>query len=106
MNRSRKDEQIDRLEHALIRAHEVHEAPRFSRDWAVGVMQDVRRQGNREDSFSEVPRVIWRAAAVIAVVSTLFVGSVLTWTAKQGEADVSALLMMATADSMSLTGEP
>jgi hypothetical protein len=69
-------------------------------------MQDIRRQASREASFSEVPRVIWRAAAVIAVVSTLFVGSVLTWTARQGDADFSVLLTMATADSMLLTGEP
>lgn len=106
MNRPRKEEQVDRLEHALIRAHEVQEPPHFSREWADGVMQDIRRQASREASFSEVPRVIWRAAAVIAVVSTLFVGSVLTWTARQGDADFSALLTMATADSMLLAGEP
>ena len=106
MNRQRKEEQVDRLEHALIRAHEVQEPSHFSREWADGVMQDIRRQASREASFSEVPRVIWRAAAVIAVVSTLFVGSVLTWTARQGDADFSALLTMATADSMLLTGEP
>ncbi|MEP6887068.1 MAG: hypothetical protein ABI945_01980 [Nitrospirales bacterium] len=106
MNRPRKEEQLDTLERALMRAHEVQEAPHFSRDWTNDVMRDIRRQASREVSFSEVPRVIWRAAAVIAVVSTLFVGSVLTWTAGQGDADFSALLTMATADSMLLTGEP
>jgi hypothetical protein len=106
MNRLRKEEQIDTLEHTLIRAHEAQDAPHFSREWADGVMRDIRRQASREGSFSEVPRVIWRAAAVIAVISTLFVGSVLTWTASQGDTDFSALLTMATADSMLLTGEP
>ena len=106
MNTSTRDGQVDKLERAVMLAHEVQEAPHFSLEWADGVMRDIRRQASREASFSEVPRVIWRAAAVIAVVSTLFVGSVLTWTARQGDADFSALLTMATADSMLLTGEP
>ena len=106
MNRPRKEEQVDTLMHALRRAHEAQDAPPFSREWADGVMRDVHRQASREASSSEVPRVIWRAAAVIAVVSTLFVGSVLTWTARQGDADFSALLTMATADSILLSGEP
>ena len=103
---TRKEELIDTLEHVLRRAYEVREAPHFSRQWADGVVRDIRRQSSQEASFSEVPHTIWRAAAVIAVVSTLFVGSVLTWTASQDDADFSALLMMATADSILLTGEP
>jgi hypothetical protein len=105
MNTLSREEKVDKLERALMLAHEVQEAPDFSREWADGVMRAIRLV-NRESSFSEVPRIIWRAAAVIAVVSTLFVGSVLTWTAGQGDADFSALLTMATTDSMLLTGEP
>ena len=103
-----REEQIDKLEQALRRAHALkgQEPPHLSREWADDVMRDVRRQASREPSFSEVPRVIWRAAAVIAVISTLFVGSVLTWTVRQGDADFSALLTMATADSTLLSGEP
>lgn len=92
-----------------MRVYQAQETPHLSRDWADEVMRDVRRHASREPSFSEVPRVIWRAAAVVAVVSTLFVGSVWTWTAGQGDADFSALLTMATADSTISTllpGEP
>lgn len=106
MNTSSRERQIDTLERALKLAHEAHEAPRFSREWVDGVMRDIRRQASRERSSSEVPRAIWRAAAVIAVVSTLFVGSVLSWTTRQGDAEVSALLTMETADSILWTGEP
>jgi hypothetical protein len=106
MRTSDKEQRADKLERALMRAHELLEAPHFSREWADDVMRDVRRQASLEASFSEVPHVIWRAAAVVAVVSTLFVGSVLTWTAGQDDADFTALLTMATADSTLLTGEP
>ncbi|HTK87585.1 MAG TPA: hypothetical protein VL329_07625 [Nitrospiraceae bacterium] len=111
MSQLRRDEDIDLLVQTLMQAHKVkvQEAPHLSREWADEVMRDVRRQASREPSFSEVPHVIWRAAAIIAIVSTLFVGSVLTWTAGQGDADFSALLTMATADSAFSTllpGEP
>lgn len=106
MNTPRKEERVDTLERALIRAHEAQEAPQFSHDWTADVMRDVHRQASREPSLSEVPRVVWRAAAVVAIVSTLFVGSVLAWTAGQGDADFTALLTMAADDSMLSTGEP
>jgi hypothetical protein len=108
MSQLRREEQIDKLEQALRRAHtvKVQEVPHLSREWADDVMRDVRRQVSRAPSFTEVPYVVWRAAAVIAVVSTLFVGSVLTWTVGHDAADFSALLTMATADSTLLSGEP
>lgn len=108
MSTPRREEQIDILEQALMRAHQVkmQESPHFSSEWAQNVMRDVRGRANREPSFSEVPQVIWRAAAVIAVVSTLLVGSVLAWTAEHGDDDFSVLLTMATADSTLLAGEP
>jgi hypothetical protein len=106
MNTPEKEERIDILERALVRAHEAQETPQFSRDWTADVMRDVRRQASQEPSLSEVPRMIWRAAAVVAIVSTLILGSVLAWTAGQGDADFTALLTMATADSMLSTGEP
>jgi hypothetical protein len=106
MNTPKKEARVDTLERALIRAHEAQEAPHFPPDWTADVMRDIRRQASRESSLSEVPRVVWRAAAVVAIVSTLFVGSVLAWTAGQGEADFTALLTMATADSMLSIGEP
>jgi len=94
-----------------MRAHQVkmQDAPHFSPEWAQDVMRDVRRQASREPPSSEVSRVIWRAAAVVAVVSTLLVGSVLAWTAGHGDDDFFVLLTMATADSTFSTllpGEP
>jgi len=111
MNTPGREEQINTLEQALVRAHQVkrQEAPHFSSEWAQAVMRDVRRQASREPPSSEVSRVIWRAAAVVAVVSTLLVGSVLAWTAGHGDDDFLVLLTMATADSSFsalLAGEP
>lgn len=108
MNTPRREEQIDALERALIRAHQVtrQDTPHFSSGWAHDVMRDVRRRASHEPSFSEVSRVMWRAAAVVTIVSTLFVGSILAWTAGQGDEDFSALLTMTTADSTLFAGEP
>lgn len=62
-------------------------------------MRDVRTQPAREDMFVDASRFIWRAAAVIALVSALLLGSVLTWTARQTESDFPDLLTMAIDES-------
>lgn len=62
-------------------------------------MRDVRCQTDRETMFGDVSHLMWRAAAVIALVTSLLVGSVLTWTARQTDTDFSALLTMAIDES-------
>jgi hypothetical protein len=50
--------------------------------------------------------LIWRAAAVIALVSALLMGSVLTWTAERSDADAAALVADASLDPTLPGGEP
>ena len=94
-----KSERIDALEHALRCAYHSRPGPTFPEHWTADVMREVRNQPVPEDIFVDASRFIWRAAAVIALVSALLLGSVLTWTARQTESDFSELLTMATEDS-------
>jgi predicted transcriptional regulator len=100
------NEQIDKLERALARAHELREAPDVSHRWIDSVMRDVRRHPSRERSVTDVPRLVWRAAAAIALVSFMFVGSVLTWKVGRTDADFRALFAEASVDATLFTGEP
>ncbi len=102
MSRPTHHQHVDTLERALIHAHQARTVPTFSSEWTAGVMRDVRRQTDGGMEPNDAPRLIWRAAAVIALVSALFVGSLLTWMARQGELDSSALLTMTADDSMLL----
>lgn len=98
------DEQMHRLEQALREAHGLRDAPRLSSHWQESLMREIRRQPAGMLPLFEAPRLIWRAAAVIALVSALLVGSALTWDADRVDAD-SALFAEASLDS-SLLGEP
>jgi hypothetical protein len=99
------DEQIDRLERALREAHELRETPGLSSQWQESVMREIRRRPSGLMPVFEVPRLIWRAAAVIALVSALLVGSALTWNADQVDAD-SVLFADVSLDTTILGGEP
>jgi hypothetical protein len=104
MKQSRK-EQIEQLERALARARAAQEAPRFSNRWLESVMREIRRQPTGLTPFLEVPRLVWRAAAIVVLVSLIFVGSVLAWNAGGTDADFSALLSVATVEPTFLAGE-
>jgi len=99
-----KRKQLDSLERAFARAHAFREAPDFSQRWMDAVMRDIRLQAGWERTLPELPNVVWHAAAVVALVSAVFVGSALTWNA--GQTDFSALSTMATADSTLMSGAP
>ena len=99
-------EQINKLVKALARAHELRDTPHLSSQWLDTVMREVRRQPAESTSWSEAPRLIWRAAAVIALVSALLMGSVLTWTAERSDADAAALVADASLDPTLPGGEP
>lgn len=107
MSRSRH-ERIDKLERVLRLVWARREAPPPPPHWMESVMADVRRQSRMPRTVMEVPRLIWRAAAVVVVVSTLFVGSVLSWNTGSADADAafSALFAEAGVDETLLTGEP
>ncbi|HEY3197733.1 MAG TPA: hypothetical protein VGJ57_06945 [Nitrospirales bacterium] len=81
MNRSKA--QIEKLEQALARAHQVQEAPPFPTAWVYSVMRDIRLHAGSTRAAIEIPRLVWRAATVVAFVSMVFVGSVLTWNAER-----------------------
>jgi hypothetical protein len=104
MRRSSK-EQLDKIERALARAHEFQEPPRFSRGWLDSIMREVRRQPVGVTPLLEMPILVWRAAAVVVLVSLIFVGSVLTWNAGRADADLTALFAEAGVDA-TLAGDP
>ena len=80
--------------------------PPFPSEWIDSVMGDVRRQPSLERTPIEVPRLVWRAAAVVVFGSALFVGSVLTWNAGRADTEYSALFAEVTVDPTLLAGEP
>lgn len=104
MRRSSK-EQLDKLERALARAHELREYPRFSRGWLDSIMREIRQQPVGVPPLLEMPLLVWRAAAVIVLVSLIFVGSVLTWNTGRADADFTALFAEAGVDT-TLAGDP
>jgi hypothetical protein len=102
MSRSTHEQQADTLERALIHAHRARTVPNFSSEWTENVMQDVRCQSDAGMVSDDAPQLVWRAAAVVVLVSALFVGSLLTWMARHGEVDGSALMTMTADDSLLL----
>ena len=102
--KAEKRNQLDKVERALAAAHASREAPPFSQPWRDTVMRTIRHEAGSEKALLELPNAIWRAAAVVALVSAVFVGSALTWHA--GQTDFSALFTMATADSTLMSGAP
>jgi hypothetical protein len=97
-------EQLDKLERAVARAHQSQEAPSFTRGWLQSVMREVRQQADGGTPAFEVPLLVWRAAAVVAIFSLIFAGSVLTWNAGQADEDFTALFAEAKVDT-ARTGE-
>ncbi|HJU05079.1 MAG TPA: hypothetical protein VJ692_07975 [Nitrospiraceae bacterium] len=99
------EKQIEKLERALAKAHVLQEPPRFSDDWTISLMREIRQQAT--DTFpSEISHLVWRAAAVVVLLSALFVGSVLSWNMGQADAKLTAILAEATVDPTLLEGSP
>lgn len=98
-------EHLDKLERALTRAHELQEPPCFSPGWLDSIMREIRQQPVGVTPLLEMPLLVWRAAAVVVLVSLIFVGSVLTWNAGRADADFTALFAEAGMD-VTLTGDP
>jgi hypothetical protein len=96
MNRSKA--QIEKLEQALARAHQVQEAPPLPPTWVYSVMRDIRQRASNTRATIELPRIVWRAATVVAFVSMVVVGSVLTWNAERLDTTFSGFFSEAAMD--------
>ena len=88
------DEDLNKVERALAEAHRSRQEPALSEDWARHVMRDIRRgaAGSRHLMPSAgLARVVWRAAAVAAMLAMIFAGSVLVYSGKD-KLELTALL--------------
>ena len=91
---SLNDEQLRKVEHALTEAHRSRQAPSLGADWTFRVMRDVRGDaaGHGPSTMAlGLDRLVWRIAAVAAMLALIFTGSV--WlTTDEGTVELTALL--------------
>lgn len=77
------DENIKKVERALTEAHRSRQEHSLGADWTLRVMRDIRREaavhGQSMMSLG-LDRLVWRTAAVAAVLALVFTGSVLFYT--------------------------
>ena len=88
------DENFKKLERALTEAHRSRQEPSLGADWTLRVMRDIRREaaGHGQSMMSlGLDRLVWRTAAVAAVLALVFTGSVLLYS-NQDAVELSSLL--------------
>ncbi|MBS0149535.1 MAG: hypothetical protein JSR31_01260 [Nitrospira sp.] len=88
------DEQLKKVEHALMEAHRSRQASVLGADWSFRVMRDVRREaaGHGPSTMAlGLDRLVWRTATVAAVLALIFTGSVWLNT-NQDMVELTALL--------------
>jgi len=74
------DENLKKVERALTEAHRLRQEPSLGADWTLRVMRDIRREaaGQGQSMMAlGLDRLVWRTAAVAAVLALVFTGSVL-----------------------------
>ncbi len=88
------DEHLKKVERALTEAHRSRQEPSLGADWTLRVMRDIRREaaGHGQSMISlGLDRLVWRTAAVAAVLALVFTGSVLFYTDRDA-VELTALL--------------
>jgi hypothetical protein len=88
------DENLKKVERALTEAHRLRQEPSLGTDWTLRVMRDIRREaaGHGQSMMSlGLDRIVWRTAAVAAVLALVFTGSVLVYT-NRDTVELTALL--------------
>src|SRR5688572_19395833 len=88
------DEDLNKLERALAEGHRSRQEPSLGADWVRDLMQDIRREAaGRQNSmqFPGNPLLVWRTAAVAAVLALIVAGSVLVYAGKD-TVELAALL--------------
>jgi hypothetical protein len=73
------DDDLKKVERALSEVHRSRAEPSLDADWALRVMQDIRRVAAGRMRSRELPgvaRLVWRTAAVAAALALVFTGSV------------------------------
>lgn len=88
------DEDFKKLERALTEAHRSSQEPLLGADWSLRVMRDIRREaaGHGQSMMSlGLDRLVWRTAAVAAVLALVFTGTVLIYS-NQDAVELTSLL--------------
>jgi hypothetical protein len=88
------DENLKQVERALTEAYRSRQGPSLGPDWTLLVMRDIRREASGQGQSMMAPgldRIVWRIAAVAAVLALIFTGSVLFYTNRDA-VELTALL--------------
>ena len=88
------DENLKKVERTLTEAHRLRQEPSLGADWTLRVMRDIRREanGHRQSMMARgLDQLVWRTAAVAAVLAVVFTGSVLFYSNRDA-AELTALL--------------